>query len=294
MQERIKIIDDYNQLLFEIYQQENLLALSDNHYSYKDIPVLAISNPAVVLSVKTGLHDYLNEVLHQLNIPNSDKNFSYSESELCTITADIKYRIGTLYIYHPYIVKLAESYGFHKGKKHFFYEQTLADARFNREIPVVFESIYKFWQRISDYLSCFFPEVILKVKGRTFFHHPFEHIGSKYPQLLPSEHLQWLLQFSTEEYPVFNKRRSFFVHSRGYDNEFFGKFLDRARDEEHSMLAMDKERDDLLDFLKHQLLNCLEGYAHLMRFLNEMDIQKIGEGGFSYKLFQQQKNVSPI
>lgn len=116
MQERIKIIDDYNLLLFEIYQQENLLALSDNHYSYKDIPVLAISNPAVVLSVKTGLHDYLNEVLHQLNIPSSDKNFSYSESELCTITADIKYRIGTLYLYHPYIVKLAESYGFHKGK----------------------------------------------------------------------------------------------------------------------------------------------------------------------------------
>lgn len=84
------------------------------------------------------------------------------------------------------------------------------------------------------------------------------------------------------------------MHSRGYDNEFFGKFLDRVRDEEHSMLAMDKERDDLLDFLKRQLLNCLEGYVHLMRFLNEMDIQKIGEGGFSYKLFQQQKNVSPI
>jgi hypothetical protein len=40
------IIDSYNNLLFDIYQREGLQALSDNQYTYKGIPVMALSNPA--------------------------------------------------------------------------------------------------------------------------------------------------------------------------------------------------------------------------------------------------------
>jgi hypothetical protein len=223
-------------------------------------------------------------VFPEINKELSDKNYYYAETELISLSGEIKYRIGTLYLYHPYILQLKYSYRYHNGKKHFVYDQTLEDARFNREIPIAFESIYKYWQRISDYLSSFFPEVILKLCGKTYFHHPFEYICSKHPQLMNSENLKWLVDFSKNEYPKFNRRRQFFVHQKGYDNEFFGKFLDRSGDDESVVVEMDEERDNLLVYFKKQLDHCLDGYFYLMAFLNELDIQSEKDGGFSYSL----------
>ncbi|AMP98916.1 hypothetical protein AY601_2010 [Pedobacter cryoconitis] len=45
------IIDSYNNLLFDIYQREELKTLGDNHYTYKGISVIALSNPAILRTV---------------------------------------------------------------------------------------------------------------------------------------------------------------------------------------------------------------------------------------------------
>lgn len=76
----------------------------------------------------------------------------------------------------------------------------MQDRRFNRELPVTFETLYKFWQRIGDYL-CFFSELLLKQRGMIYFHLPFQHISSKYSQLAKSTNFVWMDKFSKGTYP---------------------------------------------------------------------------------------------
>lgn len=294
MDENYRIIDEYNALLYGIYLKQGIRCLMDDHYSYNGKSVLGMCNDAIVLSVQCGLHTKLNQVCDELEIPRSDKNFVYNENELCNITGDIKYRLGTLFLYHPYIVRLSDSWGYHKGKKHYVYNQTKEDARFNREIPVAFENIYKFWQRLSDYLSCFFPEVITKLSGKTYFHHSFDHILKYYSQLTKSDNFAWLSNFAYKEYSEFNKKRNFFVHLRGYDNEFFQKFLNQAKDDPQAIADLDAGRDEMLVYLKDQLDKCMIGYVSIMEFLNELDITPTDNEAFIYALKIQPAQIIAI
>lgn len=286
MDETKKIIDAYNQLIYEIYDREQISCLSDNNYVYKGVNVLGLSNPAIVKMVKVGLYDCLSEITDKLKRPRFSE--VHAENEIMTATADIKYRLGTMYLYFPYIVKLHQSYYYLKGERQYYYEQSRDDARFNREIPIAFESLYKYWQRLSDYLLSFFPKALAACKGVSYFHTPLDYILSNHADLLGSDNLQWLISFKDNNYLEFNKRRKFFVHTAGYDNEFFQNFL-KANNKEDKVIEMDQERANILAFLKENLDNCLEGYLKMMAFLNELEFSsesKNGELLFSYSLQQ--------
>lgn len=207
------------------------------------------------------------------------------QMELISATADLKYRIGTLYLYHPYILRFEHSYSYIDGKKFYHYDQRLEDARFNRELPVAFEALYKFWQRLGDYLCSFFPEFLLEKKGLIYFQNTFQYIHENFPHLETSPHYQWLWQFQQDTYPVFNKPRKFFVHHAGYDSEYVKKFLDAHSRDDAAIVALDAERDNWLPYLKEQSKLCNDGYLAMMRFLNQLQITKDAEGRFNYGLF---------
>lgn len=271
MNESYEIIEQYNNLLYDIYNVEGLNCLSDNEYKYKELNILALSNPALVDAVKIGLYERLTQVIKHNELPNF--NHTYAENELIITTADLKYRLGTLYLYFPYITKLQNSYRYRNGEKYYVYYQSRNDARFNRELPIAFECLYKFWQRLSDFMLSFFPDELNNCSGRSYFHTPIKYICKHHPNLTKSDNLQWLLNFSENIYPEFNKKRKFFVHTAGYDNTFFAEFINNSKRDEISMIEMDKERESLLPYLKGQLELCLEGYVHIMNFLNEIKFE---------------------
>lgn len=140
------------------------------------------------------------------------------------------------------------------------------------------------WQRIADYLCAFFPELLLKQKGQIYFQIPFAHVASRYPQLAVSDNFKWLNEFLQQKYSAFNKHRKFFVHYSGYDTDYFNKFLVSSGDDEAAISSLDQERDNWLPYLKEQLNLCNEGYLKLMDFLNEIEINKNGDGNFEYAL----------
>jgi hypothetical protein len=282
MDKNLGIIDAYNQLLYDIYDRENLVCLSDNGYTINGRNVLAVSNPAVVRAVKAGLYTNINQALNDLKLP--EFNEMDSENEIIVATADLKYRLGTMYTYYPYAVVLRNSFYYMESEKRFYYEQTRNDARYNREIPVAFESLYKYWQRLADYLLKFFPEGLIGCGGKSFFHTPFQYIKKNHPHICQSKNYEWLNNFADHEYPKFNKRRRFFVHTAGYDNGFFQDFL-KANNSEAAVSALDAERADLLGFLKYNLDLCIDGYFKMMDFLDELDFRfDVDTNKFTYSL----------
>lgn len=282
MKERIDVIEAYNALLREIYRENNLRCLADEEYSYKGRNVLSPANDAEQAMVRSGLYKRLE---HVLTLNKADYNFMHAENELIGTTADFKYRLGTLYLYAPYVVKLQNSYYQHNGKDQFYHEPTYLDSRYNREIPVAFETLYKFWQRLMDYVTAFFPELLLKSKGVTYFHTVINYISNTQPHLTSSINFQWIKNFADQTYPLINKQRKVFVHTEGFENQFFRDFLDADTTAISEMEVLDAQRQDLLPFLHQQMELCMEGYFKAMDFLNELKFTKDTETGqFSYLL----------
>jgi len=284
MNKQREAIEAYNEELFSLYREHGLHCLSDDNYIYKGENVIAVNVDAVVMANKAGLYDRQIEVYDQLGIERDVKNPNQMQMELFSATADLKYRIGSLYLYQPYITIFEHSFSYIEGKKFYHYDQKLADARFNRELPVAFESLYKFWQRIGDYISSFFPELLIEKRGQTYFQSPFQYIHADFPQLEASVHYHWLNKFQEQTYPQFNKYRKFFVHHAGYDSDYVNKFLKAHREDDNAMILLDKERTDWTPYLNEQLILCNDGYLEAMHFLNQIEIIKDGNGHFDYQL----------
>ena len=290
MSKQRDIIQAYNEELFSLYRAHDLQCLTDNNYTYLGENVIAINTDAVVMAAKSGLYDRQIEVYDHLHLDREVKNPNQMQMELYSATADLKYRLGTLYLYTPYITVFEHSYSYINGKKFYYYDQKLEDARFNRELPVAFESLYKFWQRIADYISSFFPELLMEKRGQIYFHSPLQYIHAHFPQLEASAHYQWLWNFQENIYPQFNKHRKFFVHHAGYDSNYVMKFLNAHREDDQAMVALDRERTDWLPYLKEQLELCNQGYLEMMKFLNQIEIAKTEDGSFTYQLLQSPLN----
>jgi len=284
MNKQREAINSYNEALFAIYKDQGLQCLSDNNYTYASENVLGINIDAVVMANQSGLYQRQIEIYDLLKIDKSTKNPNQMQMELISATADLKYRLGTLYLYHPYITRLEHSYSYIESKKFFHFNQRLEDARFNRELPVAFESLYKFWQRLGDYLCSFFPELLLDKKGMIYFQNPFQYIHNHFPDLENSLHFQWLWDFQQNVYPMLNKHRKFFVHQAGYDSDYVKKFLDAHSKDENAIIALDNERDRWLPYLHEQSELCNNGYLTMMRFLNQLKITKTAKGQFEYKI----------
>jgi hypothetical protein len=283
MEKKKEIIAKYNDLLFDVYQEHELKCLSDDDFNSKGRNVLGASGVAVVAMVEAGLHDHLNEVTDVLRKPRF--HHMHAESELIGVSGDIKHRLGTLYLYFPYLVKLHQSHYPFGGERQFYHEPTRFDMRFNREVPIAFEALYKFWQRLMDYLLSFFPEELKAKEGRTFFHTPIDYLKKHQPQLTSSENFKWIANFAEKSYPLLNARRKRFVHGDSYDSQFFRDFLASDTTSVDAMLELEKGRDDLLPFLKEHMNLCLEGYFKVMDFLNELVINKDEDTGkFNYSL----------
>lgn len=283
MKARIEIIEEYNALLREIYRENDLKCLADEDYTFKGRNVLSPAGDAKRTMVKSGLYTRLEQVLSQLD--KAHYNFMHAEHEIIGTTADFKYRLGTLYLYVPYVVKLQDSFYQFNGKDQFYHDPTYLDSRYNREIPVAFENLYKFWQRLMDYVTAFFPEQLLKTKGVTYFHTIIDYISNKQPHLTSSTNFQWIRNFADQTYPLINKQRKVFVHTEGFENQFFRSFLDADTTAISEMEELDAQRQDLLPFLHQQMELCLDGYFKAMDFLNELEFNKDAlTGKFSYHL----------
>jgi hypothetical protein len=286
MKSRKEIIKAYNEELFKVYKEEHLQSLQDENYTYAGENIIAINVGAVSMAGRSGLYDRQVEVYNKLKLDRGTKNPNQMQMELISVTADLKFRVGTLYLYHPFITVLEKSYRVIDGKKFHRYNQKLEDARFNRELPVAFECLYKFWQRLGDYLCSFFPEFLLDKRGLVYFQQTFQYIHDHFPALEASPHYQWLWQFQQDTYPVFNKHRKFFVHHAGYDSDYIKKFLEAHAQDDAAINALDAERNNWLPYLKEQSTLCNDGYLEMMKFLNHLQITRNEDGDFNYTLIK--------
>jgi hypothetical protein len=195
------------------------------------------------------------------------------------MSSEIKYRVGTVLIYYPYLKPVND-----------YLNHDLLSKRFYFELPIAYESLYKFWQRLSDYLLAFFPDAQIEDKPnkktnrirKTYFDTPLKYIEKSYPDLVDSSNYQWIKNFRENDYRELNRYRKEFVHKYGYISLFFQKFREAKTKE--AKYNLNKEREKHKEFLKGQTLKVIEGFVKFMSFISELEISRNKSGQFEYRL----------
>ena len=269
---RINTILDYNNILVDIYNDEDLKCLSDNN---------SIHFEQNIRSTEDQFNDLRQFLLNEYKIegskyyaPNYLGYFFFdAKSEIITVSSEIKYRIGTVLLYYPYLERVNE-----------YLDHDLYSRRFHFELPIAYEALYKFWQRLSDYLLAYFPDAQFDNKGkkikRTYFHKPLDYIENNYPHLTTSINYQWIKDFWKNDYNQLNDHRKKFVHKSGYVVSFYDSFRKAKAEEEKNKLNL--ERPEHVNFLLAQSSRTIVGYLKFMNFLSELVILKNKHSKFEY------------
>lgn len=262
----INIIHEFNQLLFNIYNENNITCLTDDTSCYNVVSSRKNFN-LLLDSCEEYYHERFKKFKNDFVI---SKYLGFAESELREVTQEIKYRVGSTFLYKDLITY------FNAELQQ--YDPNIYDNRFNYESSAAIENIYKFWQRASDLLLIFFPEHLLVNKGNrkvpinSFFHTPLDIIRDNYPHLTESKNYKWLDTIGRDSHSIVNLKRKKIVHYFGFASDMFDVFLSSLNDKE-KIAVLNEEKKNLPFFLKEQLCICCKAYFYYINFINELIIE---------------------
>lgn len=239
------IIDNYNEELFAIYKQHELISLEDNNFTYKNI-----------------------------NVMDCPKNSDYREPkfrplinlwDIINCTKDLKFFVGQMYLHRPYINNPTVELDVIKEDQLFsVYFQNLYDRRYCSFVTCCYEKSYNFWDRIGDLLASFFPE-LLKINLVNFS----KIVDELEKQKIEDEHFDWILNFKKNEYKILNDCRKNLVHYHQYESKY--RF-------DHSMNNTDldimyklwNEKSSFPEYFKEHLHLAADGYYNVFKFLRKV------------------------
>jgi hypothetical protein len=127
----LKQIYEYDSQIKKIYENEDLLCVSDNQFNHFEYNLADFPTSAANTS---EFNDLLNHF------------------DLLKCSEDLKYFTGLLFLYKDYINNPLEEVIFFNGRTISIYDQNLYDRRYLTFVSCCFEKCYNYWDRIGDKL----------------------------------------------------------------------------------------------------------------------------------------------
>lgn len=201
---------------------------------------------------------------------NEDGNFDLLTHDLInSVSSDIRFAIANAFLYFPHANNFLNEIRKYPGGQNIpTYFMTIEDKRFFFYINTAFEKLDIFWDRIGDILSLTFRLNLLEDK--VYFSSSIRELGES---LESSENGRWLKNFHDNEYSqILNRLRIKIVHYRQKDTYFYTEWLryfaQTNMNPDH-IAQLQKEKEELLPLLKHQLNLTNEGFEKTVRFIDE-------------------------
>lgn len=238
-------IDNYRDETFQIYEEHELLCLSDNKFQ----------------------HDGVNA----MDCPH---NRNYNEPKFIPLvnlldiikcSEDLKYFTGQLYLFHEYINNPLIEVLPNTTPLFSTYYQNFYDRRYSMFITCCFEKAYNFWDRIGDRLASFFPDLL--PIHQVDFTRIIDAIAEK--QELESDNFDWLHAFRSNEYKELNGFRKEVVHYYNYESTY--KYNHNMNPTNFEKLQeFWEEKTNFPEYFKLQLNSAIKGHIRMINFTSEL------------------------
>jgi len=180
------LIEMFNNQIFDIYRNEEIICLADNEVRIGDQNVL------------TSYYD----TIHLFDDLNIQTNFNTLIDDIFSCSKDLKYCVGNLFLYKQYINNPLEAV-FRLGNLEVFPNiQNIYDRRYILYASIASEKLYNYWDRIGDLMNA-----ILRIydnERNVYFSGVIENIQE---DLRDSENYIWLKDYKEGDYVSFNDIR---------------------------------------------------------------------------------------
>lgn len=248
---RRDIIWHYQDLIKEVYKEENLHCLRGDGDSYlikgKEI-LLWHSQVTRRCMIKFGQFDQFKNV-----------------DDLLLRSDEVMHFTAQLFLYRPFINNPISDAFSTSTMTVYPNNQNLEAKRYYMYADIVSEKLYSYWHRIGDMIAAFFPNLIKP--DRVYFATAFDIIPKEFHDL---EGYKWLKDFRENAFKQINGKRKEIVHYTSSDTDLKYKHL-FTKGSKEEIEKWIEERNQIPDFFRAQLEVSIEGFYQTLSMLQEID-----------------------
>jgi len=242
---KLEILNSYNALILQTYQQEEIKCLrGEKEDDY-------ILNGKEILTWHSNTCSKITD--ENFNAFENIDNLLMCSDEIMFFTANL-FLIKD-FLNKPVLVKIG-------AKETFSFEQGLADKRFNMYCSIIFEKLYMFWSQIAQILKSYYIPDLENYKIN------FSIVMDKIRDKSNSANMAWLISFKENGYKTFNSKRKDIVHNKSFDTMLKYELI-KSLDSPHIIDELIQYRDGLPDYFKNEIVNSLIGFEKTLNLINE-------------------------
>lgn len=245
---RHKLIWDFQKEIIKVYKSENLSNLSGLDREYK-------------LNDKNIFQWFFDTIGSKQN-KNSDFDFNRCFEDIIFCSDEILFFTALIYLYRPYLQNPIKD-GYQFGERMVFpYTQTIEVSRYYMFVNTLYEKVYNYWDRIGDLIAAFLPDFY---KKRIYFITVIDQIKDNFKE---SENYIWLRNFRENEFKKLNNKRKGIVHHELIGTSFRWDHVFNATDNE-KVTELVNERDQFPEYFKLHIEYTKIGFEKTIQLIEE-------------------------
>jgi len=248
MNYRKEAIDNYNNVIIDIYNEHSLICLrglnGECQIDGKDI------------------YPWYHKATHYFVEKNKDFNFYKNLEDLILISDEIMYFTANVILNEKFINDPSKNKIMIDGGRVLFRNfENLYSKRFDFFTDVCYEKIYNYWDRIGDLIAACIETGLNK--RNINFTTVIDSIQKEYEN---NKNYNWLKSYRLNEFKTLNEKRRNVVHYSSTGTDSRDGYIKSATDEEKIKEFME-ERRSLPNFFKAAINDTIKGFQSTLDFL---------------------------
>lgn len=214
-----------------------------------------------------GLSSFFTEITRRERTNTFPKPFHDFNvfNDLTRVTQDIRFLIGQLILYKPYITDYLSGKTNWNGKIMFKYFPNRFDKRYFMTCGLLVELLYNYWDKIGDLLdNCF---GVIQQRRNIYFGTVISNIPNQYHT---SQNHIWLNNFNDNEYAELISKRNKIVHYTAIESGFFEQYMGNYKNETE-IKKLQEEKEDITDYLINHNKLVFEGFKKALKLIDEIE-----------------------
>lgn len=251
-----EIINEDKKLLKELHAKVIQTSKKQNLFGFDDYSI-KIDNKAI--------SSFYTEIIRKPR----EKGFDFFKdyniyADLTRVSQDIRFLLGQLILYKPYITNYLSGKTNWNGKIVFRYFPNMYDKRYFMNSGLIISLLYNYWDKIGDLLDLCFD--VLNNKRKVYFGAVIDKFPTQYSN---SQNYLWLKNFKDNEFTDLLKKRNDIVHYSALESRYFEQYQDKNKNEQE-IIKLQKEKEELVEYLVNHNRLMYEGFEKALKLIDEI------------------------
>ena len=248
--EEKKLLKDFNDKVIDTCKEKNLIGLDDQN--------LKIDGK--------GLTSIFTEITRKPRANAFPKPFHDFNAfdDLTRVTQDVRFLLGQLILYKPYITNYLSGKTTWKGQTFFKYFPSMFDKRYFMTSGLIISLLYNYWDKVGDIIdNCF---GVVAASKNVYFGTVIKNLPAQYHT---SPNYIWLRDFKDNEFQDLLDKRNEIIHYSALESRYFEQYQNNYKDEAE-IQKLQNEKEGIVEYLLNHNQLMFAGFERAIKLIDEI------------------------